>query len=377
MLNNSMGMNRDTYCSLATAGFDYRQGHVCCHIKSQNKFDSHHALNNDKELKTLREDLANGIKNPLCDFCWTCEKNGVVSKRQQFSKHKTESETEEENQSKQLKHLVIDSGNVCNLACRTCQPEISSGLWIEFQAKLGDKMLDKKPYKRTPVESILANDLTHLETIEVLGGEPFKNFDHLNVLEHLVEKGMSKKISLAYVTNGTVPVPDKLKEISTHFNKIDLCLSIDATGDLFEYIRSNGRWHDVEENLKEMKALQKESCFTLMIAPSISCLNVLHLPKLTEWLMQNKLVWMLNFVDTPQHYSFSIFNAGQKEFIKEKLSNLKIGKDTVCKKLDDSTFDKGARDRFYKELDFTKSFKKLDHEVYLQELLHLLKNKGG
>ena len=122
-----------TYCPLAFTGFDTRAKSACCWAKIPETPRSFKELHETITIKNLQQDLLNGVKNPTCRACWHQEETGIVSMRQHFLG--IDKAIEQEIVDKKLKHLVIDSGNVCNLACRTCGPYYSSSYFKETNAK--------------------------------------------------------------------------------------------------------------------------------------------------------------------------------------------------------------------------------------------------
>jgi organic radical activating enzyme len=162
---------------LAFSGFDTRAKSVCCWAKFNTKFNSYSEAMNSPEAVKLQQELLNGIQNPICQPCWDQERIGIKSMRC--------SDITGPPDERKLKHLVIDSGNVCNLACRTCGPYSSSSHIKEYEAKYNKKF--NVPIKKTNLEFLRNEDFSNLEQISVLGGEPFQNLDHLEILELIKE----------------------------------------------------------------------------------------------------------------------------------------------------------------------------------------------
>lgn len=368
-----------TYCSLPFSGFDSRVGHVCCWTASidwHNRFSNFSQCVNSDIVKKLQQDLIAGVKNPLCKTCWAYEEVGVTSLRQTYLLNKTEPEINREIDSQLLKYLVLDSGNVCNLSCRTCWPESSSSLIKEFQAKAEKLKIYnfQSKIKHVDLELLKNQNFNFIETISVLGGEPFQNLDHLDLLEHIIDLGRSSQCKLYYSTNGTVPINDRLKEIFSKFQTVDLSLSIDAVGLPFEYIRTNGRWAFTEQNINNMIELSKKHPNIVLSGhPTISCLNVLYLDPLFEWYSKNNLYWIPGFCANPREYSFDIFDLRQRQFIIEKLEKSKFDTSAVIKQIQQSTFDNASLELFFQQVEFTKEYKKLDAVEFLPELMNLLK----
>ena len=364
--------NPETYCSLAFVGFDSRVQRTCCLIKFPKQFNSFKELSNDPDTKQLQEDLINGVKNSMCQQCWTYEGLGETSMRMGHLHHKTDETIQKEIQEKKLKHLVIDSGNVCNLACRTCSPESSSSLIKEFEAKrhqFGKNTWFLNSIKKTNLDYLMSEDYSQLAEISILGGEPFQNLEHLEVLRTIINQGYANNCTLSYSTNGTVPISKKIKDILIEFKSVHISLSIDAIGLPFEYIRTNGKWNLLLENFKDLVNLVKHnSNIVLRAHPTISALNVLYLDELFQWFDDNRLSHTIIFCETPQAYSFRIFDNAQKESIINQLKNSKFNMESIIQHINDCDFDPQALADFKQEIQFTKEFKNLDITEYLPKL---------
>lgn len=371
-------INLDTYCSLPFVGFDHRVKHVCCWTAAADtsgNFTSFNQCVKSDTIRDLQQDLLAGVKNKLCQTCWDQELVNVTSMRLAYLQNKNTTTIQEEISSKRLKHLVIDSGNICNLSCRTCWPESSSGLIKEFQEK--SKKFNVGSFQDTirhvDLDRFTTEDLESVETVNVLGGEPFQNLNHLRLLEHIIKIGRSSQCRLFYSTNGTVFLDARVKSLLEQFKTVHLSLSIDAIDQHFEYIRTNANWHDTLQNILDLMAWSTSQLkVSLSGHPTISCLNVLYLEPLFEWYSLNDLLWTPVFCESPKEYSFRIFQPHQKDSIVTRLSRSKFNVDPIIKQLERSTFDEQALSAFYRQIQFTKDYKKLDAALILPELLALL-----
>jgi MoaA/NifB/PqqE/SkfB family radical SAM enzyme len=374
-----LSFNPDTYCSLPFVGFDNRVKHICCWTSSidiKNKFNGFSQCVNSDIVKNLQQDLLLGVKNSLCQTCWAHESIGVSSMRQKHNQNKSVEVIENEIAHKQLKHLVIDSGNVCNLSCRTCSPFSSSSLIKEFQAKSKKFQVGTfaTTIKSTNIEQLKTENFNCIETLSILGGEPFQNLDHIEILEHIIDLERAGQCVLYYSTNGTVPISNRLKNIFTKFKAVNLSLSIDAIETQFEYIRTNGRWTDTYLNICELIDLSTaHPNICLLTHPTISALNILYLEPLFEWYSAHKFLWTIVFCNFPKEYSFNIFNDQQKEVIIKTLKKSKFDMSSTISQVQQSKFDPELLQRFYQQIEFTKEYKGLDASIYLPELLILLK----
>lgn len=170
-------------------------------------------------------------------------------------------------------HLALDY--TCNLTCRSCRPGISSKWNTLDYSKL--LKFDKDHYNDIGIldygdhmKRVLFNtDLSNLTRVRLAGGEPFLS-KHLYWFFELLEKRSKvNNITFSVNTNCTV-FPKYLPK----FKKINIELSIDGIGDLFEAIRYPAKWNEVLENIKKWKDITN---------PIIHCtMSVLNINKLKE-----------------------------------------------------------------------------------------------
>lgn len=361
-------LKQSTYCSLSTSSWDDRSKKMCCFAKLPS-FKNFQEMRQDQKVKDLVNDLKNGVKNPVCDKCWTAENNNLLSMRQQSlqneGQNKTQSFLEQEAEGKKLKYLALDTGTQCNFACRTCGPWSSTGHRKEWQEKHGQE------WQTTSVDfnRVLEQDLSHIKNIEVLGGEPFVNTEHLKVLEKVYN---NDPYWLTYTTNGSVKLGKKIMDKFTKFKAVNICLSIDAIGKPFEYIRTLGKWQQVENNIN-LLLQQKETYKNLSLNchVTLSALNVLYQRELLDWFDSKKLKYDFTYCYSPAEYSFNIFTDKEKQFITKELNNNSRYK-TIINYLEDSNYNENDRNTFIKSVNFTKSFRKLDLKEYLPKLYSLI-----
>lgn len=360
--------DNSTYCSLSTSAWDDRNNSMCCFANLPH-FKNFEQMHNSSEVKQLKQDLRKGIKNPICKICWDTEESGMLSMRQQSlrneGRQKTASDISKEISENKLKYLIFDTGTQCNFACRTCGPWSSTGHAKEWKEKHGQNW----PQKVVDLNAILEQDLSEVKNIEVLGGEPFVNLEHLKVIDKIKE---SKPYWLTYTTNGSVKLRQDILDKFNNFKAVNICLSIDAIGKPFEYIRTLGKWSSVENNidsLLEQKLIYKHLSVNCHI--TVSALNILYLKDLLDWCDEKKLTYDFTYAYDPKEYSFDIFDDTEKQQIKSYLTD-----DARCKPLisymDKSSFDNTERERFKASVEFTKKYRKLDLQEYLPRLYTLI-----
>lgn len=150
--------------------------------------------------------------------------------------------------------------NKCNFKCRMCGEQLSSS-WEAEKRKhnkinKNDRWMDPTVRKLIytfekevlEVELQQAVDEQRIEEIYWVGGEPLMWDLHWDIIKQLVESGQSKEVALRYNTN--LSRIDNLYDYLPYFKNINLCASIDAVGDVGEYIRSGLVWKHWLDNFK-------------------------------------------------------------------------------------------------------------------------------
>jgi len=154
-----------------------------------------------------------------------------------------------------FQYFYFKPGNTCNLTCRMCNPDSSS--LIAKELNITSKM--------SSTDDIVKFDFSNVKVIRLIGGEPSidltvrKFIDFLENDYAIVENG--KKVipfELSTSTNCTIANSKWLDRLSK-FKSTDVALSIDATGDIIEYIRTGVKWSILERNIKKLR--QVVSCY--------------------------------------------------------------------------------------------------------------------
>jgi len=242
---------------------------------------------NNTELKKIRIDNLNGkLSNTFCELCTKLEAVGNKSRR-----HASEEFYQGWNSNnKIIRGLDIKLGNLCNLKCTICGPD-SSTSWIPDAKKMG-MLISKNDYYNKDYNKQLnlsVNDPTiikNLEMIKFWGGEPLMNETHADILEMLDQLDILKNCRVVYNTNGTHRVSNRVLNLWSKAQLLELYFSIDDIEDRFEYQRFGADWNSVVDNLKwYYESLPSNHLFYLMT--TVSYLNLWYLPELYDWKKQH------------------------------------------------------------------------------------------
>jgi hypothetical protein len=163
---------------------------------------------------------------------------------------------------------------------------------------------------------MLTSDLIRLE---IPGGEPFyadKQL-HKNFLEHFVHP---EKISLHYITNGTVWPNCELIELWKKFKHVDIQLSLDGIEKKFEYSRWPSDWNSVNFHVGKYLALKADMPnVQLSISYTVSIFTLYDLPEFFDWCKLHGLPDpYLGLLTEPAHYDITVLPPAAKEEISRR-----------------------------------------------------------
>jgi uncharacterized Fe-S radical SAM superfamily protein PflX len=192
---------------------------------------------------------------------------------------------------------------VCNLACVTCGPDLSTK-WRSITNTKGPTFANEELIRKT-IRNI---NLEQLETVHIYGGEPLLTRTHEIILEELSAYG--KNITVWYDTNATVYPNERTMELWDKFHLIRLKFSIDGVGRSFEYLRWPAKWAQVEDNILKMYENLPVN-HMLSVRPAMGFLNFHLVKDILAWQQRfiptNRLGDVTEFEYTPV---YGIFNAG-------------------------------------------------------------------
>lgn len=185
------------------------------------------------------------------------------------------------------KLITIQISTLCNLACTTCGPSASSKWRSMGKNKFANTALSKivaSPREDTIRTAMKNINFQNLETLHILGGEPFLDSIHEVVLEELLRYG--KNITIHYDTNGTqFPSPRTMK-LWKMFKLVRVKFSIDGVKESFEYLRWPAKWNLVEQNMLDM-VQQLPSNVMFSLRPAMGFLNFHVVGDIRDWYKKN------------------------------------------------------------------------------------------
>lgn len=288
---------------------------------------------NSEFYKKTRLEMLNGIKPQACLRCYKEEEAGVRSKRIEeteklkFTEEMARAITSENGSIPvNFKFVELRLGNLCNLRCRTCNPNSSSN-WVQIYQKIQNELQFVTNYERkidcswTESDEFwddLFNHSSDVELIYVNGGEPTLVEKHWKYLDELIKRGLNKKITLWYNINMT-NVPDKLIELWRQFKRVQVTCSIDDLGERNNYLREGSDWNDVISSLDKLQSL---GWCEISICQTISWMNVYYMNEFNKFMKNRGLHVHLNYVYDPTFLSVRALPNELKDKVLEKCVDL-------------------------------------------------------
>jgi len=273
---------------------------------------------NDQPMRELRQRMLNGERSSSCQRCYDLEAAGSHTLRQQSlidyghhlhrADHTAADGTVED---VRMAYLDVRFSNICNLRCRTCSHDLSSG-WYD------DTVARWPSYDQPRIMNInrsgdfwqqLLPLLPTVEEAHFAGGESLITDEHYRMLDHWIAQGRTN-IRLRYTTNFTVLDYKQrdLFELWRQFPDLRVAASLDASGARAEYLRKNLSWAEIEQNRRRMLNQLPDVYFE--ITPTVSIYNLLHLPDFhRDWVDQGLLgtdAIRINLLGSPAHSSVKV-----------------------------------------------------------------------
>ena len=310
---------------------------------------------NGEKMREVRRQVLSDERPDVCKPCFDLEDQGVQSLRQRHIANNIpesrvnlypdalKSLTTDMTMPFELPTMEIKINNLCNLKCRMCNP-LDSTQWKDWNSivehykkednylvkAVEDLGLTKAPYvglfddKKEWWDS-LRKLLPHFKRVEFAGGEPLMDPMHYKILDLLSENG--KNIEIKYATNGTVlGIKGRwIKDYWPKFKSVAVNVSIDGIDEVYEYVRSNGKFQDVVDNVRIMKNIPTVS--RIVGAFTVQSNNIMQIDKVIDYFL-NKLenVFYSHTVQYPRALSAQVL---PKELKDKVIAKLELMKDKI------------------------------------------------
>ena len=217
----------------------------------------------------------------------------------------------------------------CNLACRTCGTH-SSTYWQKHLQSIGEWHAPIfTPRSKQEVLSTLATiDLTNLRQVVFCGGETLLGQEYWDVARWLTSAVPDSKnnLTICFQTNGTQTISPRNFDIIEACKLVKLHVSIDGIEQRFEYLRWPAKWHEVSNNVMQLRN-DLPSNVMFLVEQTISIFNALSIDHVDQWVAQNlNQDSRYDHVDCTTHMAHGIFSLrhSSQELV-DKLKALSLG----------------------------------------------------
>ena len=303
---------------------------------------------NNETMCKVRQQVLNGERPDVCKPCFDLEDQGVMSLRQRhITDHSPESRInlypnaldelrDDYTMPFEFPTMEIKLNNLCNLKCRMCNP-LDSTQWkdwdqvTEFYKKennylipVVDKLVDKPGQYIGPFDNSdnwwtsFEKLLPYFRRVEFAGGEPLMDPYHYKILDKLAEHG--ENIELKYATNGTtlgIKGGRTIHDYWPKFKSVAVNVSIDGIHDVYDYIRGNGDFKLVEENIKVFQSFPNVS--RVVGAFTAQAGNILQAAECVDYFLNTMgIVFYSHRVSYP--------NCLSAQVLPQELKNIAIGR---------------------------------------------------
>lgn len=339
----SVDKNSELYCVWADTGLALHnsgRAYLCCHSRTylrdqQNELIYFHKNDlqeawNSPTRREIQDALERGERHYNCQACWDEEDAGRPSRRvlhNQINAHLPANPPSP-------KVMDLKLGNTCNLACRTCWPEVSSK-WVNdfYEISIRPTGQPYKDYLKTwdtiqlsydrdneMLWSRLREYITDVEYIDIFGAEPMLLARLFDILEYCAESGMAQHQRLHINTNGTIWNPRYIDTL-TRFKEVQLDISIDGVDQQFDYIRYGETWETMDRNLQRYQDWAAANPnIILRVCVTICSLNAYYLPDIFDYFYQRQVGTFINLVHKPDYLNVRTLPEPVKFQIHRKLS---------------------------------------------------------
>jgi len=284
-----------TFCLHPFTGLATREDgavKVCCRSQPIGwiQDDTLERIWNGVQMQEVRRQVLCGERPEVCKPCFDLEDQGVESLRQRHIKNTIpesrinlypnalDTLRDDYTMPFEFPTMEIKLNNLCNLRCRMCNP-LDSTSWTDWK-EVAPIYKKENNYLVPTVERLVAKPgqyigpfddtdnwwesfeklLPHFRRVEFAGGEPLMDPQHYKILDMLKPYGAN--IEIKYATNGTtlgIKGGRTVHDYWPYFKSVAVNVSIDGIHDVYNYIRGNGDFSQLEENIREIQKIPNVS----------------------------------------------------------------------------------------------------------------------
>lgn len=278
-------LTNQSFCPLPWTGFIVQQnGDVKNCVLSKETIGN---INNESIEKILtgkknidiKKQMLSNHKPSSCAGCYKLEegKNNfdIISQRIYYIKElrAVDPTLYDQIENFDLHTVDIRWTNQCNQACVYCGPH-NSTLW---EKEIGPTKLMSIEAKKA-VRSFIFERVTQLKNVYLAGGEPTLMNENIEFLKLLLEKNPNVRLR---VNTNLSNIDTKVARLIRKFKNVHWIVSVEATGEYYNYIRYGGDWDRFCKNLKDIRNIQQHKISFNML---YCILNYLEIFKCIDFL---------------------------------------------------------------------------------------------
>lgn len=306
------------------------------------------------EMNNLRETMLADQPHPGCTKCYNEDAAGKSSLRQQLNEaygNKLDLDNPK------IFYLEVGLSNACNLKCVTCASNYSTS-WYEDDLELKRRNFYRDDAKEKFVitdKEYLNIDLSSIERVKILGGEPFMEPRNLELLELLDQHGRIENMRLEIVTNATIPPNNSWINYLERLKHLQLSISLDGIEDTAEFVRHGTEWQRLEKISKWWRQFCNQHKYNFQFHFVIHAFNSLNIKDTIDWVEQNHDNALLNFdcLFGPKYLNVSYLPDWWKDQILDQVQYIKrsANKEYVSKFIKSNSYDKENTETMIKYLE--------------------------
>jgi organic radical activating enzyme len=257
------------------------------------------AMNSDL-FTDIRAKMLAGEQLPGCKKCYSQEadlKSNKRSMRQYFNNEFKIDRTKCTEQFESVRYIEMSIDNICNLQCRICDSKFSSKLQNR-DAYLGKQVFKKLEPNFNKFDAV---DLSNLEHIKILGGEPFITPNFEKFVDYIIERSKPSDVLLNIATNGTSTPSNSIIEKLKQFKAIYINVSLDSVTRSNDYQRFGSKYDKTLEIAESYEKLMPNSTVSYHVTVSVYTAGALA-KTISHFENINRL-YSVDFVRHPPHLS--------------------------------------------------------------------------
>lgn len=277
---------------------------LCCHMVDPPRFESYEEIMASDWYENVKRQFADNQFPKECKRCMEMEDSGLPSVRHSALDFHTKQTLD----NYLIADIVID--NLCNGGCIICSPYLSTKIG-SLNPKTYHSFNNLSNYKKLPLDKIVQLDIT--------GGEPTTSKNVEEVLDNLPPNVKKVRIN----TNGTLFF-NKIFSLLEKNIKVELTISLDGTGKIYEYVRWPGKWEKFENTIQQYLTLAESYKDLLHISfwSTINVLNIANMEDMIDFSEKYGIYYGFSLISKPNVLTINHKNK-YSLMAKEKLSGSK------------------------------------------------------